>query len=381
MSSFLRKLAAAAILSVGVAILAWVIHDTDNAGNKDFTSYWAAGQLLVHGSNPYNAADVLRLEKSVGFRPDHPLIMRNPPYALLLALPLGLVGAKTGTVLWSLLLVGAIGLSVRILWADNGRPHDLHLFGYMFAPALACLRMGQTAAFILLGLVLFLRWYKQRPLAAGACLVLLAIKPHLFLPLGLILLLWILLSRRYQIALGAVLAMAAALAVPMLLDHTLWSDYRPVLADASAESQLMPTVSSLFRLIVSPHATWLQFLPALAGCIWALFYFYRHRADWEWNEHGLTLLVVSVMVAPYAWLADEIVVLPAMLLAIFRCAAAGRSFAGFLVLNGIALAAMLFAGVPQDSGFYVWTPVAWTAWYVWARSRTRSAALCASPVA
>lgn len=374
MSNVLRKLAAAALLASGVAILAFVIHDTENAGNKDFTSYWAAGQLLVRHSNPYDPVAVLRLEKSVGFHAEKPLIMRNPPYALVLALPLGLVGAKTGAVIWSLLLVASIVLSVRMLWAIHGYPPDrLHLLGYMFAPALACLRLGQTAAFILLGLVLFLRWYERRPLAAGACLALVAIKPHLFLPFGLVLLLWIAASRSYKIVAGAMIGIVAALLPSLWLDHSLWSDYLPVLKDAGAESQFIPTISSLVRLVVSPHATWAQFALAVLGCVWAIWYFYRHHREWDWNQHGPALLVVSLLVAPYAWLADEIVVMPAMLQAVFRCAAAGRSFMGFVLLNGIALAAILFGGITQDSGFYIWTSTAWLTWYGYAMARAAPA--------
>lgn len=371
MSKIFRKLAAAGLLGIGVAILAFVIRDTDSAGNKDFTSYWAAGQLLIHRSNPYSPADVLRLEKTVGFKPNKPLIMRNPPYALLLALPLGLAGAKTGAVIWSLFLVLAVGLSVRIVWADNGSPPDLHLFAYMFAPVLACLRMGQTSAFILLGIVLFLRWHKQRPYLAGACLVLLAMKPHLFLPLGVVMLLWLAFSRSYKVLLGAIAALLAFLALPMWLVPSLWSDYQPIFRDASAESQLMPTLSTFLRLVLSPNSAWLQYLPAALGCIWAIGWYFRHRRDWDWNEHGPALLVLSLVVAPYSWLADEIVVLPAMMIAIFRCAAAHRSFAPFLILNGVALVAMLFFGVPQDSGFYLWTPLAWAGWYAWAISKSR----------
>lgn len=371
MPNVLRKLAAAAILAVGVGILAFVMHDTENAGNKDFISYWAAGQLLIHHANPYDSAAVLRVEKAAGFHAEKPLIMRNPPYALVLTLPLGLVGAKTGAVIWSLLLVASIGLSVRLIWAIYGYPPDrLHLFGYMFAPTLSCLRLGQTTAFILLGLVLFLWWYKRRPLLAGACLAMLAFKPHLFLPFGLVMLVWIVASRSYRVLLGAIMALAAMLALPFWLDHGLWSHYLPVLKDAGADSQFLPTVSALVRLVVPPHEAWVQFVPAVLGCIWALRFFHRYAKEWDWNQHGPALLVLSVLVAPYSWLADEIIVMPALLQAVFGCVVGNRSFMGFVFLNGVALAAMLFFAVPEHSGFYFWTPVAWAAWYAWIVSRS-----------
>ena len=61
------------------------IAESGNAAQKDYISYWAAGQLLVRHANPYDADVVFRLEKAAGFTEPHPLVMRNPPHALLLS--------------------------------------------------------------------------------------------------------------------------------------------------------------------------------------------------------------------------------------------------------------------------------------------------------
>lgn len=368
MPGAVRKFLAAVLLALGISILAYEIHSTQNAGNKDFISYWSAGQLLIHHGNPYDPAAVLDLEKSAGYHESRPLLMRNPPYALFLALPLGLAGAKTGAVVWSLLLVGSIVISIRVIWTIQGKPPDrVHLWGYLFAPVLGCLQLGQTSAFILLGLVMFLRWHKTRPLAAGACLAIMAIKPHIFLPLGLVLLVWMAATRSYKLVAGMLVALGAMTALPLGLDHAIWSHYLPVLKGAGAESRMIPTISALFRLLINPQAEWPQYILAILGCLWALTYFLRHRKDWDWNQHGLLLLPVSVLVAPYSWFTDEIVVMPAILRGIFLVEASGRSLVPFALINSIPLAAMLFT-VPVASGFYIWTSAAWLVWYIWAAS-------------
>src|SRR5689334_3501623 len=178
----LKKIAAIALLAVGIGILSFSMSGTTNYAQKDFISYWAAGQLLSHHQDPYDANAVLQIERSAGFTEPQPLVMRNPPYALGLALPLGFLGPEVGVVVWSLVIVGALVLSVRILWILHGRqPDRQHLLIYAFAPALSCMQLGQTSTLALLGLALFLYWHERRPFAAGMALVLLFIKPHLLL--------------------------------------------------------------------------------------------------------------------------------------------------------------------------------------------------------
>jgi hypothetical protein len=362
--NLIHALIAAALFAVGISILSLVIAGSENAGNKDFISYWAAGQLLIRHSNPYDAAAVYELEKSAGFRESRPLLMRNPPFALMLALPLGLVPAKLGVVLWSILLVAAIMASVRLLWSIHGRPPDrLHLFGYIFAPTVACLPLGQTSVFALLGLVLFLRFHHAKPLAAGACLALAAIKPHLFLPFGLVLLLWVLYRRAYAVLFGAVAAIACTLIPLLYFDPSLLLHYLPVLTQANAESKIIPSLSALVRIAINPHAAWPQFVPVICGCLWAAWYFSAHAKEWNWETHGSNLLLVSVWVAPYSWFTDEIVVLPAILQGIYVSESRGRSLLSFEIIDGVVLAAVVF-GVAVGSGFYIWTSTAWLFWYL-----------------
>jgi hypothetical protein len=357
---------------VGISILAWSITVTGNAAHKDFISYWAAGQLLLRHANPYDSAAVFRIEKSAGFAEQQPLIMRNPPFALILALPLGLLSARDGVVLWSIALVGALMASVRILWNMHGRPpSQLHLFAYVFAPAMACMQLGQTSMFALLGLAGFLSLYPRSRLAAGFCLPLLAIKPHLFIPFGLILLIWIFSRRAYAILLGAVGSAAPAALLAMWFHPSVWSDYPSVLRTAENESQFVPTVSALVRHAISPNTSSIQFLPALLGCLWAIWFFNRHSSDWDWRQHGLLLLLVSVFVAPYSWFTDEVVVLPALLYSCYLRDDQHQPITGIGVLGGIAVLLMLF-GVQVSTGAYIWTTTAWLGWFVYA---TRGTAL------
>src|SRR5262245_29355394 len=101
------------MLSFGITVLSMRIAESGNAAQKDYISYWAAGQLLVRNGNPYDADAVFEWEKSAGFTEPHPLVMRNPPYALLLALPLGLLPPVAGVVVWSIGIVAALMIAAR----------------------------------------------------------------------------------------------------------------------------------------------------------------------------------------------------------------------------------------------------------------------------
>ncbi len=135
------------------------------SGGRDFVVFWATGQQLVHHANPYDGDAIVKIERSAGLSfPEGAMFMRNPPWGLPLAYPLGLIGMRAGALLWSLALLASLIVSVRLLWRLHGRPRSyLHWLGISFAPALICLVMGQTSLFALLGYVLFLDLHQEHP--------------------------------------------------------------------------------------------------------------------------------------------------------------------------------------------------------------------------
>src|SRR5437660_10371433 len=67
----------------------------------DFLQYWAAGRLNATGGNPYDADQLLPLQRSAHRPDDKPaVVMWNPPWALTLAMPFGLLPPRTAQLLW-----------------------------------------------------------------------------------------------------------------------------------------------------------------------------------------------------------------------------------------------------------------------------------------
>ncbi len=351
------------VLGIGVVVLTGTL-----AGVYDFTSYWAAGQQLIHGANPYSASAISILERAHGYKDtDKILFMRNPPSALFLVIPLGLVGARAGSILWSLLGLGCLAASIRMMWRMNGSPAGrLHLFGYLFAPVLICFSTGQMGIILLLGLALFLRLQDSKPWLAGMALSLCALKPHLFLPFAVALFAWIFTRKAYRILVGAALALGVCCVIPLFFDPSVWVQYIQMVRRLGIKNEIMPDFGTILRFALDRQAMWLQFLPAALACVWALWYFRRHRMDWDWQTHGSLLMLVSILAAPYSWFADQAILLPAVLQGLYS----GKSLTSILALTSASMIEMMFLGgvnqysVPLNWA-YCWPAFAWLAWYLW----------------
>jgi hypothetical protein len=360
-----------AFAGTGLSILA-AMFGPHSAGTHDFVEYWASGQLLAQHTNPYDADALRKQELFAGFPAGAPtLIMGNPPSALLLVLPLGLVGPILGEWLWLLaqLIILVISVhSIRQLYSES--KGSLHLLAFAFAPALACLLAGQIAVFLLLGLVLFLRWQVRRPFFAGAALWLCLLKPHLFVLFGVVLLVWILFTRSYRILAGVAFAMIASSAVATIINPHVWLQYRRMMAEQRIDRLELPCPSIALRQFLYPHNLWMQCLPVAIGCAWALFYFWNRRRRWDWTGSASILMLVSVMVAPYSWFMDQTVLIPAVLAGAY--ASGSRSMIAILALISAGIEIAALRGVPLYSPLYLWSAPAWLIWYLlatWKKTR------------
>ncbi|HVT98491.1 MAG TPA: glycosyltransferase 87 family protein [Acidobacteriaceae bacterium] len=365
-------LACGFVLIVTALLLAVLVQKGGLPSSCDFASYWATGQQLAHHANPWDPAVMGDLERTAGYTGQGSYYMRNPPWALPLVLPLGYVSARVAVLPWSLLMLGLLLLSVYLLQPVLGLSGwQLRLLGCAFPPAMQCVVVGQTSLFVLLGLVLFLRLHRTRPLWAGAALWLCTLKPHLFLPFGLILLLWILLTRSWRILAGATAAAALSCLAALSIDAAAFSQYWIWAHSSGISSQPVPCFGVMLRNLIDPGAQWLVFVPAILASAWALAYFWPRRARWDWIEHGSLLMLVSIVAAPYCFFFDQSLALPAVLYAASRTASRR-------ILSALAALYLLVEIVPwfhfgPTTFFYswLWQAPAWLVWYLLARRSAR----------
>lgn len=336
---------------------------------QDWISYWATGQRLAQHLDPYDSAAIVQLERAHGLDPRvHPLIARNPPSALWTMAPLGRLSFYTGGLLWRLLQALLLGICVHLLWVQSGRTRGRwHLLAYLFIGSIACVSSGQSTIFALLGAVLFMPLHERRPFLAGAALSLCAFKPHLFLPFAVVLLLWIVQKRMYRLVLGLCTAVAGQLLLAWWMYPHVFASYAHAMVSDGIEDQYMPAIAVALRFWIARHAMWLGFLPAILGCAWATWHFARNRKAWNWSQELPLLLFVSLLAAPYAWIVDSVLAVPAIVSVAPRCSESSRA-ALLLLMSAAILQYCLSANM--DSPKLLWQIPAFFAWYLYGRTTT-----------
>ncbi|HEV2325106.1 MAG TPA: glycosyltransferase family 87 protein [Terracidiphilus sp.] len=371
-----RKLAASAIIAAGfcwvVFLFAITLTDHDVAG-RDYIQYWAEGRQVLNRANPFDAAAILQLERSAGQDRTEAELSGSPPLILLLVTPFALLSAKNGLVLWFAVMLAAFSLSIWVLWLLHGRPDTLlYLFGFLFAPAIACLQSGQISILFLLSILAFLYFLEVHPWLAGACLVPLTLKPHLFLVFAVALLLWTFSRRAYGVLAGFAVALGICLAATFYLDPHAWSQYLQMMKMQNLIGDFVPTLSESMQRLINPRWIWLRFVPAAAACVWAAWYFRIRQNRWSWMHQGMVTLLVSCLCAPYGFFFDESILLPAVLTGMVRAPRSGRSLYPIWIAGAAALIECL-RRVRVTSLFYLWTAPAWLIWYLYATKDDRLA--------
>ena len=369
-SAILITIACALAVLFTALFLGFMPFNRDLVAKRDFITYWATGQQLVHHGNPYDAATVSRIERDAGFQGGASYYMRNAPWALPLALPLGFVGPQAAALPWSLLMLGLLIVSVRMLWKLFGQTASgLEWLGYCFPPALFCVILGQTSIFLLFGLALFLRLHKSHPFAAGAALWFCTLKPHLFLPFAIVLLVWIAVSRSYRILLGGLTAFAAGAAITSCIDPAAWGQYSYYMRTSVVTHEFTPCLADVLRDSIHPSAEWLAFVPAVVACVWALAWFWPRRHSWDWLENGNPLMLVSLLVAPFGWIFDQSLAIPAILYAASR--RPSQIWMVALALMYLLIEFQIGFHVELHSRAFLWISPAWLIWYLCARASCR----------
>ena len=87
-SPFFAISCALAIVYTAV-VLASLPFNRELVAHRDFIVYWATGQQLANHRDPYDPTALNQIERDGGFKGGTAYYMRNTPWALPLALPLG----------------------------------------------------------------------------------------------------------------------------------------------------------------------------------------------------------------------------------------------------------------------------------------------------
>ena len=314
MSKSIRSLI---VLVIGGAMLFLIVNRISDKPSflvpKDFPEYWAAGRLNLRGENPYDPEKLLTEQKIIDPERTEALMMWNPPPALALYMPLGLFHFRLAGLIWVGIQLLAVLLACDLLWRQyhpEGRRWVALVAGVLFVGTWWMVSFGQNSGLILLGVAGFLHYnQKQRPLAAGACAALTALKPHLLAGFGILLLVDALSRKGRLTVLAGVSAIALSLALAVLFNRGVIEEYlaatrNPGPGGIALRDWTLPVAAYWFRVAIDPTMFQLQFLPCLIGCVSLLIWRISKWKEWNWPSAMPVVVAVSVLVTPYGWIFD-----------------------------------------------------------------------------
>lgn len=166
----------------------------------DFHTFWLASRLLLHGHSPYPSA----IPKVAPADGRYEFFVYPPPFAAALA-PLAALPFDAAAAVWTVLLIGCVGGSLRLLGAGGWRCYGV-AFGSL--PVLSSLRLGAAEPLLLLALAVAWRHRDRWPIAGTAIGAAMIVKPLLW-PM----IFWLLLTRRWKAAAAAALGSAVLTAL------------------------------------------------------------------------------------------------------------------------------------------------------------------------
>lgn len=208
----------------------------------DFTMMYTAGKLVEQGrwNEVYDVTSFAHAYTHVaGYQAQvgSAVFPYPPPTGLVLSI-VSRLNLASATILWTLLSLAAVSVGTRLI-TRSWWPLPLVLLSM---PALLAIRLGQNTAFSLLVLAVgLLLIRKDHPLAAGAILGLLILKPQL--ALGLVLW-WVVSPKRLsREALGAAISAGGILVMSLIIAPDGWRTYLSSLSDLVNPPGIIPAGS------------------------------------------------------------------------------------------------------------------------------------------
>ena len=275
-------------------------------GINDFLSFYGGGRLMGTPLQ-YDAAAYRNLQGQLtGYTGDAWLFIRLPAFALPFAL-LSRLPFQTAYTIWQVLCIAALAAFVA-LWPKERRLWVLVALCWSF-PLSSAFVNGQDDAFLLLWIVLAIRFSEKKPRFAGAILALCSMKFHLFLLLPIALI-----ARRKWTVLGAFACSAVAIFALCFVvagPHWISSFLNAVLNPATnPHDGSMPNLHGLVASLPRPNLLEALLCISVAAGVW------RVAARNDFSTGLSTAILGGLLVSHHDYLADLVLLVPAI--AIFR---------------------------------------------------------------
>jgi hypothetical protein len=317
----------------------------------------------MEGKNPYASTEMVRLQQSIHFPGPLPVLMWNPPWILLLLAPILWMNFENATTAWlalNIALLAAIPFVVAPCGCPSlsrGRFLFLAVLTLLFFPVLDTIKSGQLGVLLAFGVALVLRGLGSgNVFTGGVGFAILSVKPHLAVMMGLALLFRARVDRSgtRMLLRGGAMVSALVVGVSVWRSNLVFQWLHSLTSRSAVGTSLLEwrtdTITSFLRELsvryLNSRADFLVYLVPLlfVGGLWLIS---RARPTLSARALvGITALV-SPAFAPYGWVSDYSLALPA-LLALFLEAgdSAFRRGALAYLLSAIVTAPFFFFSSP-----------------------------------
>jgi hypothetical protein len=338
----------------------------------DFVEYWSASRLLILGRNPYSPEELFALQRGAGSTADVPLMMWNPPWTLTFTLAFGVLNYPLARLLWLVLNLLFWVFCIEWGWRWAGIDEKLRwwyrIVAYSFLPGIVVIFLGQISLLILAGIAAFLGLERRHLYwQAGVVSVLLGFKPQLLYLFWISFFLTALSQKKKSMIGGAMCGFLAACILPVVFRPAVFFEYGQSVFTHAILHFPTPTLGSCLRLAFGWQNRWLAYFPMAGGLLWLMFYWRKYQENWNWSEHLPVILLISLLTTAYAWMFDQIVLLPALAVMVGTVIRSGSSRLaviagfGFWAVNIIGAGMILLRSHPVA---YFWTTPAWLIGYL-----------------
>ncbi len=306
----------------------------DSFAARDFIAFWSGARAWSLGQNPYDLATLLEIQRALDPAIQSPQAFLNPPWVLPIFSPFALLPFWTARWLWLFLNLSILSFSLFTL-RRLCRPlsQTQEIAAYLSLPALYALQVGQSTLLLLPALIGLIT--APQRLRTGILLSLCAIKPHLLL-LGMFpAFRQILAERHWRLLVGCIGSALLLVLIAVLRRPEIFAEWRAMEFDTLQwrTSTLVTLLRDYFQMSDSRQAIGIALGVQIAGIAIA-FFLLRFCGCKALSLQGITLLTpLSLLCAPYAFLYDYCLLLPAQ----FYLAAKTRYGLQFVIAAQLAV--------------------------------------------
>lgn len=346
----------------------------------DFYNFYAAGELIHSGGNPFVAQQIRDARVAAGFPADRVLPpFPYPVWSMWLFFLLALGSFDVTVAMISIAACTTFYLYVlRVARQIDERPEWLTdlvvvMLAISFSPVIKVILFGQISWVPLLGILFGASALSRgKPLQAGAWLSLIMIKPHLFIGVFGFIAARALWFKHRRLLWGFVIGFVAQLTVSYAVFPFGWAQLLGYVMQSPHGVQAELFMTTSVTGVLGHYSGTL--LPQVVGVVTAFVLGVvvavrgeRHNADTLFFK---SLLPVSLFLAPYAWLHDYVIIFPLVLEVVMRiCRYHERCVLLLWVLLTMVVYVLLLARYEHYLfGVYGLVLLSMIRWHCWALS-------------